>query len=189
MILGFKTEIKGKKTLFPEKIINSLWNKVRSPNDITTLTTYINNGRDRGWHEAGYMDLDPKHHTIREDPTDRWQVGNKIHFATGVRSKNYFRFAPIIKCTAIQTFEIICADDIYPSEHNNEVYLYEIFSERLQEHFYKCFKVKVDNRFLQLEEIVQLSKNDGFDNANDLFNWFKLKEFKGKIIHWTDLRY
>lgn len=30
-----------------------------------------------------------KIHTIREDKKNRWEAGKKIHFATGVRTKNY----------------------------------------------------------------------------------------------------
>jgi len=30
-----------------------------------------------------------KIHTIREDKGKRWTIGKKIHFATGVRTKNY----------------------------------------------------------------------------------------------------
>jgi len=30
-----------------------------------------------------------KIHTIREDKTNRWKSGMKVHAATGVRTKNY----------------------------------------------------------------------------------------------------
>ncbi|MBE7411382.1 MAG: hypothetical protein HS129_04840 [Leptospiraceae bacterium] len=46
-----------------------------------------------------------KIHTIREDVHNRWHVGNKIHFATGVRTKNYKQFLEKF-CTGTQTIKI-----------------------------------------------------------------------------------
>lgn len=37
-----------------------------------------------------------KIHTIRDDPNDRWQAGKIIHAATGVMTKNYDCFYPIL---------------------------------------------------------------------------------------------
>jgi hypothetical protein len=37
-------------------------------------------------------------------------------------------------------------------------------------------------------EFFNLMKNDGFESAEQFFNWFN-GYFKGKIIHWTDLKY
>ena len=34
----------------------------------------------------------------------------------------------------------------------------------------------------------ELAKNDGFESVEDFFAYFN-KDFKGKIIHWTDLQY
>jgi hypothetical protein len=36
--------------------------------------------------------------------------------------------------------------------------------------------------------LLQFVQNDGFDSIEDFFSYFD-KGFKGKIIHWTDLRY
>jgi len=33
-----------------------------------------------------------------------------------------------------------------------------------------------------------LSANDGFDSVEQFFQWFD-KDFKGKLIHWTDYEY
>lgn len=46
-----------------------------------------------------------KLHTIREDYTERWKQGNKIHFATGVRTGLYNQFHSGT-CTGIQSIEI-----------------------------------------------------------------------------------
>ncbi len=112
-----------------------------------------------------------KIHTIREDKPDRWKPGMKIHAATGVRTPNYDCF---FESKCVSTQEIwICR---YPS--------------------YK--DIKIDGR--HVTEIIfddrsttQLAKNDGFEDINDLFEFFFPKDgygmFKGKIIHWTDFKY
>lgn len=46
-----------------------------------------------------------KIHTIREDSNDRWKAGRKIQMATGVRTKNYNKFAET-DCISTQKIEI-----------------------------------------------------------------------------------
>lgn len=36
--------------------------------------------------------------------------------------------------------------------------------------------------------MLQLALNDGFDTIEDFFAYFN-KDFTGKLIHWTDLKY
>ena len=48
--------------------------------------------------------------------------------------------------------------------------------------------VKIDGRKLTEPEVQQLAWNDGFDNLVDFLMWFA-DGFKGKVIHWTELRY
>jgi uncharacterized protein YqfB (UPF0267 family) len=105
-----------------------------------------------------------KIHTIREDAHNRWKIGMKMHMATGVRTKNYNQFQEM-KCMSIQGIEITRVSD----------YLNDTI-------------VTVDGRKLILSEIQQLAWNDGFENLIDFWMWFD-KDFKGKIIHWTDFRY
>lgn len=108
--------------------------------------------------------LRPKFHTIRADPKDRWKVGNNIHMVINNRTKDRFQFALVVKCKRVQEIEII------QSEYIND-----------------C-KVKVDGRLLSLEDMQQLAWNDGFSSLVEFWMWFK-EDFKGKIIHWTDLKY
>lgn len=111
-----------------------------------------------------------KKHTIREDKHNRWEVGRWIHFATGVRTKGYKCFKQEI-CDGTQTIEI--------------------------KYIYKCSDypaVYIDGRIFayynpkEWETLCTLAKNDGFDSFEDFCKWFN-KDFKGKIIHWTKLRY
>lgn len=107
-----------------------------------------------------------KKHTIREDKHDRWKAGMVIHFATGVRTKLYEQFKEG-KCKSVQTIRI--DHDYIP----------------LIGH---CISVFIDDRSLPPDEILKLAKNDGFEDTSEFFNWFN-KDFTGKIIHWTELKY
>lgn len=102
-----------------------------------------------------------KIHSIREDKTNRWKAGNKIHFATGVRTKNYNCFKEGV-CIRTQKIE---------------------FS-----HKHRMPYVSIDNKILSSYEAEDLAKKDGFDTLEDFFKWFG-KDFKGKIIHWTGFIY
>ena len=106
-----------------------------------------------------------KKHTIREDKHNRWRSGKQIHFATGVRTKNYNNFKTGT-CRSIQKIKI----------------------EYIGTFSYLDAEVKVDGKILSNEEINILAKNDGFESIEDFFEWFN-KDFKGKIIHWTDFKY
>lgn len=114
-----------------------------------------------------------KIHTIRDDVRDRWDTGNKIHFATGVRTSNYNCFKEGM-VTAIQyvymtfiagRFEMSIGDDHYCDQYLSQV------------------------------QMEAFAKNDGFQSLGDLQDWFipLIKKcengYLGKIIHWTDFRY
>ena len=105
-----------------------------------------------------------KKHTIREDAHNRWKEGMKMHMATGVRTKKYNQFNEDT-CKSIQEIEIIRTSD----------YLEKTI-------------IKIDGRNLTQDEVQQLAWNDGFDNLIDFWMWFA-DGFKGKIIHWTEMRY
>ena len=110
-----------------------------------------------------------KKHTIREDKHNRWEHGKQIHFATGVRTKNYKQFKSK-KCVSVQDIEII----------------YNLNGER--EMYNKGIWVLVDNIHINDFWLLELAYNDGFNSIEEFFKWFN-KDFKGRIIHWTDMRY
>lgn len=107
-----------------------------------------------------------KKHTIREDEPDRWKEGVIIQMAYGVRTKDYEQFnagrSDLEVCTGTQKIEI-----------------------KWKNHDYT---VKVDGRVLSREQVELLAINDGFDDLVEFLTWFSA-DFKGKIIHWTKLRY
>ncbi|MGB1032957.1 MAG: ASCH domain-containing protein, partial [Flavobacteriales bacterium] len=100
-----------------------------------------------------------KIHTIREDVYGRWKPGMKIHFTTGIRTKDYNQFHEG-ECTSIQRIEI------YPSTRT----------------------VLIDGWSRDDIERSNLAQWDGFESQDAFFQWFN-KPFSGKIIHWTNFKY
>lgn len=113
-----------------------------------------------------------KIHTIRKDKSERWKVGNKIHFTIGARTKKHFQFAPVISVKSIQSIQI-------KPEKRHVVYQGTKVIDS---------PVFIDERPLKAKEIKELALNDGFDSVDDLFEWFD-EDFQGKLIHWTCKKY
>lgn len=60
-------------------------------------------------------------------------------------------------------------------------------SERIK---FEVMIVSIDGRKYDPKFIKTLAKNEGFDDLLDFHKYFwPLKNFKGKIIHYTDFRY
>ena len=110
-----------------------------------------------------FLNCIPKIHTIREDKNDRWKAGTKIDFFINCRQPSMFRFAPVLPVVSVQEIE---------------------FRELDKDHYI----IVVDGRTLGGNDIRKLSINDGFDCEKDFLEYFPVG-FKGKLIHWTDLRY
>jgi predicted nucleotide-binding protein (sugar kinase/HSP70/actin superfamily) len=53
--------------------------------------------------------------------------------------------------------------------------------------FYRQTEEAITNIFHK-KRMNKLAINDGFEDMHQFFKWFDT-DFKGKIIHWTDLRY
>ena len=108
--------------------------------------------------------------TIREDKYNRWFAGRLMQHCHGVRTK-FFEMFLINTCKSVQKIEII---------YNSGA----IFIKIDDQPFYDSVKFSYKNQ----SNILMLASNDGFDSVQDFFRYFD-KDFKGKIIHWTDLRY
>ncbi|KXK56268.1 MAG: hypothetical protein UZ05_CHB002000281 [Chlorobi bacterium OLB5] len=116
-----------------------------------------------------------KVHSIRPDKSKRWKPGNIIHFATGVRTKNYDNFMKG-ECKSVQDIEL----KLYRSG---------------------LFMISIDGKLpLHKEPALQLAKNDGFDSLDDMYDLlfgmycknkkkFKVLTLKMRLIHWTNLKY
>jgi hypothetical protein len=182
MILGFSTQINGKPTYFIERIWQGLLNKEFN------LLAYHRFKDDAAYADVidkwdHKKDILPKLHTIREDKTNRWKAGTKIDFFINVRKKNMFRFAPVLPVVSTQKIEII-----YSGGSLNYASIYidgELFLNNYNPH--QVIKgIKSDDE--KEEIIIKLAQNDGFDTIEDFVSYFD-KDFEGKIIHWTDLKY
>lgn len=184
MTLSFSTkwpksmgDLAGQPNYFTNKIMKSMWKNY--PHE--TKAFILNRSSDERtrfdeispFEDISVYDqerLNPKLHTIREDKHNRWKPGVKIHPVINNRTKDRFQFAPALVCTGVQLIRICHRFVPYPPA----VYVgrrYETLLDRLDD-----------------EGIRKLALNDGFPSVEAFFMWFD-KDFKGKIIHWTDLRY
>jgi hypothetical protein len=166
MILSFTQKLNDKPTYFVEKILASLHADKNFKG--FTLSNFYN-------HDLDYLETaHPKIHTIRTDLCNRWKAGNDIHFTINPRTKNQFQFAPIVKCISTQLIWIQSSEKRILVEN----YLNDD----------KTIPDKFNWKQLQSDEVYNLIKNDGFDSEEDFWNYFD-KDFSGKIIHWTNLKY
>ncbi len=184
MILPFSTQIKGEPTFFPEKIISALL-KIYEETGYRKLEEIFNFiydfGEKQGYNSDSIVlhcieNSKPKFHTIREDKNERWKPGVMIDFFINARQKNMFRFAPRIPVFSVQKIEIKYS--LFNIDNEKKLLPAVWIDDEL---FYDYMAIYQ----LQMEH---LAINDGFESLDDFFAYFD-KDFKGKIIHWTDLKY
>lgn len=156
MILGFKTTFPwGEPTSFVNKIVGC-WERLSSCSKPVQVRKQT------------------KFHTIRAG--NRIGAGDKLHMATGVRTKDYNQFNKGVPglglCRSTQGIVI------YREE--KEVLIAKFGGTIKGEKHYEYF--------LQTDKQVEvLAENDGM-TVEQFWAWFD-KDFTGQIIHWTDLRY
>ena len=135
---------------------------------------------DNGIVKENYTILIPGHikqkiHTIREDKKDRWNSYRIIHMFYNARQKGMRPIAPVVPCVSTQKVRIE-----YTGKQGVEIYIDDNI-------FYSQSKHGMTN-VIHRDRMQILSHNDGFDSTEDFFRWFD-KDFKGKIIHWTNFKY
>lgn len=166
MILPFSTQINGQPSYF----INKIWNGLIDNNIATNYNEYflkIPKAQSVGY-TAG-LSFKPKIHTIREDKNDRWETGRLIHFTINNRTKDSFRFAPVIPVLSTQKIFI--------------------------SYYHGCLEMGIANgpslRFLDKVQKEILISNDGLSIEEFIHFFFPEGKgtFIGKIIHWTDFKY
>jgi hypothetical protein len=186
MILPFSTQLNGKPTYFPEKILSGMLKEFegKKNKDFSAAPEFIYEYgvyADYPYVEACLMFVDeciPKIHSIREDKKDRWKVGYLIDYFINSRTKDMFRFAPRVNCLNIQkiVFE-------WSGGEINTVTIY------IDDVCYVANYEKDYNQSKQRQERMEvLAFNDGFDSVEDFLNYFN-QDFTGKLIHWTDFKY
>lgn len=167
MTLSFSTQLNGKPTCFVEKIISGL-------HGLDSFKGF--NLSEKYNHDLDLIEeCHPKIHTIRKDSNNRWKAGNLIHFVINNRTKKRFQFAECVPVVSVQDIWI------HPSDKTIDVW--EKDSKEASDSFRDGYWKKLTETQIEL-----LSKNDGFDNIEDFWQWFN-HEFGGKIIHWTDFQY
>lgn len=167
MTLSFKTQLNGKSTYFVEKIVKGMW--------------FLKSCKGVHLSEKYPYALDivqkchPKIHSIRQDSKNRWKKDILIHFVINNRTKNRFQFTHCIPVISVQ--------DIWIHPSNKTIDVWKKDSDKSSDSFKDGYWEE-----LSPSQIEELSKNDGFDNIEDFWEWFN-HEFAGKIIHWTDFKY
>lgn len=116
-----------------------------------------------------------KIHTIREDKHSRWKKGTLIHMVVKSRTPDQQQFTTC-QCTGVQDIEIKYTD-------NRGAVEIHIDGRHLGT-WHRFMPMKS----VSPEKIIQLAVNDGFEGVKEFLNWFQ-RDFKGKIIHWTGVRY
>lgn len=171
MTLAFSTHINHAPTFFVEKIRLGLLDK-----NLTTVeesNKYFPSDPDIYRMQMTMAGETPKLHTIREDKSDRWKAGNDIHMVVNNRTPKRFQFAPVVKCVSTQYFGI---------QHSiSNPGIVRIFIDG--DIFYEGPEWNIYHR-----PMTMLAVQDGFAGVREFFEYFK-KDFRGKIIHWTDLKY
>lgn len=144
MTLAFSQELLGSKNYFLEKI----WTGLRRCNICSQedyfYYIFLHNEKFGAVWDMHDKQVFPKIHTLRE--SFRFQPGHKIHFTINNRSKNLFRFAPVVPCLRTQELE------------------------------FKGKRVYIDGRELSKREIAHLLLNDGFTSYEDFTTYFEGKK-------------
>ncbi|WP_293925434.1 hypothetical protein [Sphingobacterium sp. UBA6320] len=160
------------KTYFIEKINLGLLksNQSKAIDYVESLEDYRSKFGSN-WDVRSY--LKPKIHTIRKDESERWKPGMKIHFVVNNRSPNRFQFAPVVQCVSVQEFKI--------------EWISGVAWVTIGHRSFTTFR-KTDHGYEYGENSKELALNDGFATVEDFFKYFN-KDFKGSLIHWTNLSY
>lgn len=108
-----------------------------------------------------------KQSTIRVDRNDRFKLGTKLHFSTGVRTKNY-------ECFAEGIVETISPIEIDPTRREIILLSSSPFST-------KSMVINSESDYMRL-----LLSSEGFESKAQFWKWFD-KPMGGKLISWRFL--
>lgn len=165
MKLSFGTVIDDQPNYFIEKIWKGLTNlSAHLEKDYYQYLQRHLEKFNRSWDGDQYTEfLEPKIHTIRKDADNLWRPGMEIMMVIDKDTPGEFQFAPVFSCQYIQTISISKVEN-------------------------RPVQVSIDGRFLSTAELHQFAVNDGFQDIEALYAYFK-GDFKGKLIHWTAFKY
>lgn len=177
MTLGFSQKINGKPNYFPEKIIAGLdlpdYKKMTLMDSLGDVTGRTDEEFNAGKCNPLFPHV-PKRHTIRLDPKNRWRAGMAIHPVINSRTKDRYQFAPVMKCKRCQEISIVYRGDMPNFYIGNRLLYSANFNDT--------------GEVYGADDMLRLALNDGFESTEEFYKYFN-NDFKGKIIHWTDLIY
>lgn len=154
----------------PTNFIGKIWQGLINEGYESDMNEFLINANDFQLELFDFKNGEfvPKLHTIREDKNNFWKVGMKIHMVVFNRTKNRYQFAPVLEVKSVQKIEMINGGD------GDSVYDWPL--------------VIINGNAIKYKKVQKLALNDGFDSIEQFFKWFD-KDFEGKIIHWTNLKY
>lgn len=198
MNLGFHQFLDKKKTQpthFREKILAAAGQIIINGDHIVPGGPIVGDG------------FKPKLHTFREDKHDRWKEGISIqmvyrgpkysiidHFNKGIpelekckgtqrTTISWFEENNVVELPNEEEYEGEWTDLIGKASIEGKITTEECF--QINDKYVSFF---IDGFCQTLNESRVIAGNDGFNSIDDFFAYFN-KDFSGKIIHWTDLRY
>ncbi len=126
------------------------------------------------------IERDIKLHSMRPDKHKRWRAGLQIQFCTGVRTKQYKKYFEK-PCISVQ-------EVVMTLEKGADLWAIQ------------SVNIFIDGILYNPLLNQQFARNDGFTDQRDFLKWFffekkkkKWKQvrtkWKGRLIHWTDLKY
>ncbi|MCX2478127.1 hypothetical protein OQY15_03435 [Pedobacter sp. MC2016-15] len=168
MKLCFDTKFGPHSNYFLEKIWKGL---LDGPGNLdhsyfTYLERYIARYGE-GWEGEKFSEfLEPKLHTIRRDPENKWVAGMDIQPVININTSDEFQFAPTLKCQSVQRIQIDYSGMINP------------FGPA----------IFIDYQLLDHASLSRMVRNDGFPTVKDFLYYFN-EDFTGNMIHWTPMIY
>lgn len=115
-----------------------------------------------------------KIHTFRKIGKREYEVGDKLHHTIHMMTPEQATFSEK-QCTGVQKATFHFSEDF---EQNGR------------------FKLYIDGRLQNTEQLTKISKNDGFSSLSDFGKWFwhsaqkaDTLELEMQLIHWGNLRY
>jgi hypothetical protein len=177
MKLHFSQHANKIPTYFVEKIWKGLKNCI-SPEQYFKIQAELSSDEMKKEYTIDlevYQKVLPKIHTIRRDLNKSWIVGKPINFIINLKGNKTIYFAPVLPVVSTQKIQI--------RHYKNTVLVY--IDNKL---FFFGNKDLTPDEFENHSEMLQFSQNEGFDSIKEFCSWFDIN-FKGKIIHWTNLTY
>lgn len=174
---SFEKDVIGKETNFHYKLWSALFKCVIKVN----MVEFLDKGKEfTSNFTKDVMKFQPKITTFRKDEAHEYEKGTEIISLLEIEPGVEMNFLPKIECVSTQMCEIKYPEQISPGQKTLEI----LISAK----YYGAIFLKNGEITVSSPKIKNLITNDGFDNAADFMNFFS-KPWKGKIIHFTNLRY